>query len=304
MSFPFLCTADTPIGRFHMDALTDQMRMELFVEPMLGEDRSIHSNEKRDKHGNFTDACHWVCVECNCNGDVLEIQFGHEQWLCGTVSLDFLPPKLRMFDIGQLKVAESRRIHGTVNAALLPRELALFDLCGNRFHGEIDFGDLPRSLQYLKLIDNNFSGTVDFGALPPALFELWIRRNNFSGSADLTNLPEALELADLSENNFMGTIDLSRLPEGLEALYLGRNGFAGEIEFSKLFDDLPETLEKLSLAFNSFTGNGRALAQAKWNGAASFDIRGNPIEISGVTTMPEWVNFECNEKRDNEQNRM
>ena len=287
-----------------MNELTDQMRMELLVEPMLRENRSFRANDKRDKSGNFTDACGWKNVQCNRKVDVMEIEFGHEKWLGGTASLDVLPPKLRMFGITQHKVAESRRIHGTVNAALLPKEMILFDLCGNRFHGEVDFGDLPRSLQFLNLSENNFSGTVDFGALPSELSELRIWRNNFSGSADLTNLPGDLEFANLSENNFMGTIDLSRLPEGLEALLLDRNGFAGEIDFTRLFDDLPEALEELSLAFNSITGDWGALTQAKWNDAASFDIRGNPIEMSGVTTLPEWVNFECNEKRDNEQNRM
>ena len=109
-----------------------------------------------------TATCVWTGVNCNKNGDVININWGGGaknflgeqpklQWLPSTVQSIFI------FDSGQ---------KGSLDAAKLPKDLCGAAFSGNNYEGSFDFSNLPPGLSSLGLNDNQFTGGVNLKCLP------------------------------------------------------------------------------------------------------------------------------------------
>ena len=211
---PFICTADTCLGRVDASSLSDQTRMELFIS-------SYHPAKMRkflDDSDTFLDVCDWDYVGCTADGVVITVDWPR-QFHCATVSLDLLPAQLLEFDIQQCETA------GTLSVEKLPFTMESFEIGANRFYGGIDLTVLAPNIQ-------------DFGA----------SCNFFTGSIRLDRLPQSLTHLDLSYNAFEGTISLQALPKRMLELRLENNGLTGELYFG----NLPKTMLVVVLDANDF----------------------------------------------------
>ena len=109
--FQLILSADSSIGRFDKNSLSDQTLMELLVDRLTHQAKYI----LRDSTEEFKDKCTWECVTCDVEDNVVQIHF--MQPYNGTLDFAFIPPKVRSF------ATKNQYFHGTIDTALLPSGL-------------------------------------------------------------------------------------------------------------------------------------------------------------------------------------
>ena len=215
-----LLFADTQaaLGRLDYDSLNDQSRMEILIEGLDEDSKSYF----QDENGAFYDVCEWIALSCDEVGNVNDLTFEDEEPLSGTLSLDFLPPKL-------IKVAifNHEGITGTIDMTALPPLLKNCWLYCCAFTGSCVLTDLPRSLSELDVGGNLLSGTLDLTKLPESLTDINVSFNRFTGTLNLLHLPSGIHRVNFSNNGLSGRLDLSVVPAGLTAVWARNNSFSG-----------------------------------------------------------------------------
>ena len=240
------------LGRFDPSLISDQDRMEMLVTTAESDTASRKEKEGRYNFkyssGEFTEACGWDGVTCDGDSNIIYIDWFLLYWACGTVSLDYLPPKLVHFDITR-GTHETRQVTGTVSTALLPQTLNTFVIHGNKFQGTIDLTCLPPALVTFRGRFNRFDGTINLESLPNKMQKLDLSGNDLTGTLCLTKLPLAMYTLSLNDNRFTGTIELKNLPP-LDVLDLSDNALVG----CPSLDDLPAKFGTLHLDNNFLQG--------------------------------------------------
>ena len=211
-----LLCADIGLGKMDPSMLSDQARMELFVENISDAFRAYFQ-----MNGTFLDMCEWPGMSCDEEGNITGVSLLGADG--GTVCLDYFPEK-----VDRLSICSHYSLAGTLNTA-----------------------NLPSRLEFCDIAANNFDGTVDMTKLPKPLFSLSIAQNKFSGECNLTALPAGLDTLNASENCFSGSLRLDALPEGMNTLDVSRNCFSGSVSL----DNLPESLEELQICMNELSGS-------------------------------------------------
>ena len=218
-TFVFLQAVDPSLGRFDRNALTDQMLMELLIEPFDGPSKQRFL----DSAGHIADACVWLGVFCSDAGDVESVFISEK--VAPSINLQFLPSKLLCFSI------RGHALDGSLDVHDLPATLMDYDIADNKICGELDLPALPRAMRLLCVEFNLLTGTLDLKSLPPSLETFYGASNQFTGSISLTSLPEGLEELSLSNNMLSGEICLDSLPLMLQEIRLDRNHLTGEFSF-------------------------------------------------------------------------
>ena len=180
----FLLTIDSlPAGRIDPSMLTDHHLMELFFTPDDPEDARSRLS------GDPDDACTWLEVACDDEGNVGEID-----WPWRFVQLS-----------------------GSINFQMLPRRLKLLNLSYQELVGEIDLQALPDTMEELYLRSCHFTGTLDFGNLPRGFMGLHVMKNKISALINLVNLPRDFDYFRIAEDNLQHTdLYVGALPEGTD----------------------------------------------------------------------------------------
>ena len=237
------CADLSPLGRFSPSMLDDQTRMELLAS---GYEAYYDDQPFRTDDGEFPDKCTWTGVICDEERNVTEISWVAAVWAHGTVSLDHLPPKLKVFEslVGYSEFSMS----GTLNTALLPPDMTDFSVPEHSFTGTLDLTSLPAHLKKFDVSGNRFSGEIDLTRLPATLCQLFLSRNQLTGSINLENLPPLLEYLDLDANAFVGSVCLDSLPRPLKWLDISFNRLSGRLCITNLRD----RLEQISFERNNF----------------------------------------------------
>ena len=172
-----------PAGRIDSSMLTEHQRMELFFTPEDPEDA------RSRLRGDPDDACTWLQVACDDEGNVGEID-----WPWHLIELS-----------------------GSINFQMLPRRLELLNLSYQELVGDIDLQALPDTMKDLFLRSCNFTGTLDFGNLPRGLTNLHVMKNKISALVSLTNLPNGIDYFRIAEDSLQHTdLHIGALPEGTE----------------------------------------------------------------------------------------
>ena len=247
-----LCADTSALGRFDPSLLTDQQRMEMLVTPIVDEKFSLLSEGYllfKNSAGEFLDIEKWRGVKCDDQGNVTSINWAMQNWACGEVSLDKLPPKLVSFDIDK-GVLKAWRVRGVINTALLPRGLETLIVGGQAFGGTVDLELLPPPMIAFAAGGNYLEGTINLEALPKSMQSIELLNNNLEGTLCLTKLPASMRTLSLSENKFSGTTSLDYLPKGMLLLELDDNDLSGFVSL----EHLPASLEKITLMQNFFQG--------------------------------------------------
>ena len=263
----FAVCADTAVslGRFNLQELTDQMRMELLIDGMT----DAAKRQYKDENGDYFEIVEWDCVEVDEDdmSRVRSIRFP-DGFCEGSLTLDYIPPTVRAFlqsggeltgtietstlpgGLDEFSLTSSHNMHGTIDFCRLPSALGLFHIYANNFSGSADLAALPKGLITLDISTNHFTGNVSLDSLPQSLEELNINANEFEGSLCLEALPHLLSSVDCSSCNFSGSLNLSSLPAVLELFYVNDNALSGELR-------LPNELTMLREAWfqnNMFAG--------------------------------------------------
>ena len=272
MLFHALLSIDTGLSRVDPSTLSEQTRMELFVDGL--DDQS--KKQFQDSDGGYIDIEDWPGVTLDAEQNVTNITWKHEEhFVKGRLSFDMLPSHLKEFNITFKPFAKnfSVRVTGTVDAAALPRGLHRFIIDSQKLGGSLDlpalpealhffrmnyvrlsgslvFAGMPQRIAHLDLSCNEFTGTLNTADLPRSLERFLISYNQLHGSLDLSALPPRLVLFTVAKNNFSGTLNLQRLPVTLAEVYLTDNAFHGELNFS----NLPEPMITLRLPAGRFEG--------------------------------------------------
>ena len=186
------------LGRFGIDELSQQDRMELLVS-------NFHPSEYnrldiKNLSGEFREMCQWSSIDCNDEKDVIGIGWFSKLRQGGTIDFTFLPPTLERIGMGICK------LHGTLACGSLPQPLHIFALFNNYLSGSLNLPALPRKMRTMLLWKNNFSGEIDLSRLPPELYELSLENNALTGNLDLLRLPRSLARLALGENLFTGEV--------------------------------------------------------------------------------------------------
>ena len=224
-------TADSSLGRFEENSMSDQCRMEILVE-------GLNQETKRqfcDNDGNFKDIKDWNLVNFDAEGNVNQITFFTSKCK-GDLWLDFLPPFLEVIKV--MSYNTKYKIGGTISAIRLPQTLREVRFDSHAFHGSIDFDELPHRLRILDVESNDLSGSCDLTALPQNLEILWLSNNKFLGSVDMRSLPQTLKSLKLSGNNFSGEIQFANLPQSLKYLNIANNSFCGSFVLTEKVQDI------------------------------------------------------------------
>ena len=219
----------------HLNALSDQSLMELFIEGLDADTKARFQH----RDGTYKDVCKWGGVTCDGRRCVRLIQWEQEfqgaQW-CGKLDFAFLPRQLESFVFKR-----------DINQALRNRRTALRGF----LTGKPETSTLPSALRYFEMHYQLLGGTFDFRRLPFEMIGLTISKNMFHGSAQLTMLPRGLDHLYMAGNRFSGSLCLDFLPKSLVYLDASRNNFSGSVSL----DNLPETIVGLSLCENRLTGS-------------------------------------------------
>ena len=247
-----LCADTGALGRFDPSLMSDQERMEMLVTPVDGDDNSLKDDQSRlnfkDSDGDFLKVHNWDGVRCDHNDRVVQIDWLLKKWVSGTVSLDFLPPRLVNFDITK-GFFDSRKVTGTLSTALLPDSLSYFVIDGNNFDGTLDLSSLPSSMIIFRARSNCFQGNINLESLPSGLKHMDLSTNELTGTLCLTKLPANVHTLSLSRNKFTGTIRLENLPS-MKVLNLSDNALVG----SPSLANVPAKFGALQLDKNFFEG--------------------------------------------------
>ena len=248
-----LCADTATLGRFDPSMLTDQARMEILVTPIEDGAERLRANEPplkfKDSTGEFFNACDWPGVECDNDGSVTYIDWYLENWACGAVSLDILPPNLSSFDITR-GFLSSWQVRGTISTDLLPRHLDTFVVDGCAFEGSIDLTLLPPPMRAFRARDNRLEGKINLESLPAGMLRLDLSGNQLNGRLCLTQLPATMHTLALRANQFTGPIEFENLP-CMQILDLRDNALYG----SPSLDKIPMKFGELRLENNYFQGD-------------------------------------------------
>ena len=271
--------------------LTAQQSMEILVD-RLNMDRPGYTEFVRriqDGHGNFLDVCDWFCVQCDEEGEVIEVDLSEKPLnaeydddpneVSGNLNTHFLPRSLL-----ELRI-ESSKLYGSFDFSSLPPKLESLQLNHTDMKGTLDFTALPSPLRKLDIFCNKFQGTINLTALPNALAHMQIIDCLFTGTIDLRSLSAGIKLLMLSTNKLRGTINLQSLPAGMEELILYNNNFTGGIAL----DMLPAGFKTLNVGFNQLTGTldvSKLPASMKELVVCANDFSG----VLDLKTAPEGVN--------------
>ena len=221
--------ADSALGRFSIQDLSDQERLALLMQSILeGPRESEIVPPVFTENGDFKYFGAWrgLWTHYGSTGSARKIEWWQCAWLFGLqqFNFDLLPPNL-----DSLLLREDH-IGGAVVAAHLPRTLRSMHLSRNAFKGSISFQDLSETLD-----------------------ECHLYRNSFSGSVLLEHLPKSLKILHIGSNKFSGGIDLSKIQIGVRKLFMGDNRFTGGL----YPEDAPESLIFLDVSENGITGLDR-----------------------------------------------
>ena len=227
------------IGRFNVNHLTQQERMELMIENI-----NTQTKFRRPRGGDFLDITAWPGVTCNDQGEVTYVE---NPWqsddYAGTMHFQWLPPTVRNICI------EHGGIEGTFSASDFPRKMFAIMLQANALTGSIDTAKLPETLNELNLYQNAISGTIDLCTLPPSLEFLTLYENAITGTVDLQHLPETIAAINMEDNKLFGDLIVQGLPTSLYMLNLSANSFEGKLHVG---DNVFENLTNLLLQYNAF----------------------------------------------------
>ena len=236
-AFTIAITAmDSALGRFNAESLSDQQRMELFVQDAVP---GFMGPDFYDADGAFLPIEDWRCTYID-GGQVSRISLiGYS----GTFVLSYLPAIIK-------EVCIEGGCTGTLETETLPKGLINLRIRETCFGGEVDFTRLPQALQNLNIEGNLFLGSVDLQNLPKSMETFIISRNDFDGSLALDALPPSLKRFCADENNFSGAVVLNALPVTLSALHLSKNKLCGKLNLLHL----PPGIKELDLSSNRFEG--------------------------------------------------
>ena len=197
MHFYALCLlSQDPLGRLHLDDLSQQQRMELFIEGLTEGTKT----EFQDSEGDFLPVCAWPDVECDDDGIVTKISIRNAA--AGELDFRFIPPTIEYVYISGDKVLR-------IDNSIAHREgMETFWVASARFTENIEIAALPRSMRARILEGCGLCGTCDLIALPEKMKQFSIPNNHCHGEVRLNSLPQTLSSLDLSLNNFSGELDL------------------------------------------------------------------------------------------------
>ena len=261
MLLSILQAADDALGRVDFTTLSDQTRMELFMEGFTHESKKPFQNPS----GEFLDIQEWDGLTFDDQGALCEMKY--ERSLEGTVAFEFTPASVERIGIckcsieGTLDVTrlpdgltsfivtDGKALRGTIDLCSLPSELVHLYVSQNQFHGSADLTQLPDSLLNLNLSSNKFSGTLSLKSLPAQMWSLELHDNNFSGSLDISNLPRDLFSFNAGKNQFTGNVRFTNLPPDIEYLVLDNNKFEGELNVTEPLEFIEAVLDEADLKY-------------------------------------------------------
>ena len=265
--FLHLTEVDPSVGRFDLDSLSDQTRMELLFD---GLEKNFKENFL-DSKGEYKDLREWSVFWCSS----IKLTSERVTSICLT-TMDFsdadfpfayIPPLVTQISIYKCK------IHGTLETALLPSKLTSLSLEGNKLSGSLELKGLPRSLTLLSVGSNAFSGSLQLSDLPRSLVRFDAGSNKFSGDISLNALPAALVHFSVSDNELTGSIHIQALPPNIRFISLSNNFFE---------DDFQLMVFPRHLKFISICGNEKVqkVILAACPARMPFNLRG--FQISAV----------------------
>ena len=224
-------TAESPIGRFDPNLLSDQEKMEIVFAGIAFDAKRAHG--LCDETEEWRDFCKTTFIRCDAKGSIFQVDnaFFHGS---GSLSLDFLPSKIKQFDLSNLN--ERERLCGTLGTEKLPQGLRSFSLRHQSLSGTVNVQTLPKEIRIFDISDNGFEGTCDLTALPKKIIELIVEENKFRGTVSLQSLPPAMEILNLRSCEFHGPVSFENLPEDMEKIDISDNSFSGVF---KLVGGLP-----------------------------------------------------------------
>ena len=222
-AFQLFLTGDPSLGRIDYNLLTDQALMEMFIEGFDEETKKKY----QDKHGMYLDVCDWLCIECDEDDRVIEIDI-NSRHVSGSLDLFYAPPRVKELWISSLSgEVYNSELTGSIDFKQLPSGVECLTLDNNQLTREIDLTQLPNEMKALRLNYNQLTGDIELTKLPEGLNYLSLDSNQLTGEIDLTRLPARLYHLDLQNNQFTGEIDLTHLSEGMNYLYLNKNQLSG-----------------------------------------------------------------------------
>ena len=213
---------DASLGRFNIDDMSDQMRMELLVESFPDTYKEMIQED-----GAYKPISEWSCVALDEEGNVTRV----EMYIidAGKIAFEFIPKTVKKFWLG------GGSCLGSVETAALPPDLDNFDISRCKISGTFDMTTLPSGLKMLSISHNNLSGSCALDKLPAVLVQLSAQSNAFSGSITLESLPAGLCHLELSQNMLSGSVSFEKLPDSLVTLDLASNMLCGTIDMLQKF---------------------------------------------------------------------
>ena len=229
-----LLTADTEaIGRFNSDAMTDQMRMEVFVSGVK------NVSNLQDADGAFLPICEWPGITFDAEDRVTKVNFDMrpgENFSDSDGELDdvyvffigpggrfdfqWLPKSLKELSVAALDVK------GTVDTKCLPELLSTLDASYNLLSGPFCLKGLPQSIEHVMIEVNAFSGSLHIAEMPRSMLRFNGGRNEFFGTVCLQDLPPKMSYFDVQRNQLTGSISMRDLPPPLLFFSVERNSFS------------------------------------------------------------------------------
>ena len=251
-----ILSADSSVGRFDFDSLTDQTRMEMLIEGMNSSDKRSF----KDIDGFFIDVCRWGIVTCS-NDRVVDIMLTYREFNEEQFQFALIPSETTSLTL------DSCNAHGTLDTSVLPFGLIFLLLSRNKLHGTIDCEYFPRGLVDIYIENNEFTGSMNFAGLPEGLQTLNMNHNKISGGIFLGSLPKALIDLNAANNCLSGPVDFQVMPASLQRLQLSDNALTGELRLT----EFPPVLKTLSVVNNNI--NGTAVLPKVTSGVMLFCAR-------------------------------
>ena len=295
-----LLPLDTRMGSLHLQALSDQSLMEIFIEGLEAESKARFQHAD----GTYKDICMWIGIKCDKKLHVKEIHWEVElrgaPWT-GLLDFSLLPLSLQEFTFKRdprknrcynhkdiLAYAQRAGITGTIETSTLPLDLRIFEIVCHSLSGTVDFRRLPYQMTIFRIKVNKFYGRALLTSLPQSIEELDFCHNQFSGSLCLEFLPNSLSYLNASANRLSGSLGLDNLPIAMTEVYLDHNSFTGSLRFLRP----PSKLKRLSVK-NTFLRGTAVIARETYDkvdkmpGAFSHLVDENGIYFPNITHY-EW----------------
>ena len=193
--YSFLSAEVASLGRFNKDCLSEQIIMELFVEPFVPK----RSRTFKDENGDFTDIASWhPLLQFDSVGCIIKICFDFT-FAGGELHLENLPPHMQEVRVN------SNKLTGEVDLTSLPEAMEFLNVEWNELTGTIDLSQLPPKFGWFNCHHNKLSGQLDLRCLSGRIGD---RRRNYE------EIPEGdttrQYTLDFTENNFEDRILLGK----------------------------------------------------------------------------------------------